>query len=397
MTDMRDVVVGRARTLRRLCLGLFGLLVAFGAQRSASAYPQWQFSAGVSRCNVCHFAPAGGGLLTGYGRDANGEDLSTWEGEGAFLNGAIKLPSALSIGADLRGAYASNDVSDPNGSSQAIFPMQADVEVRVSLPAGFSAYATGGVRGQSRDNEDLVPLQNYQPIDSSRFISREHWLMWQPSPQGWYVRAGRFFAPFGLRLAEHITYVRRDLGFNQLEESYNLSGGYVSDDWELHLTAFAPDFVRHIGSEESGATAYYEHRILNSKGSLAVQSRLADRTGITRFIVGSVAKYYIEPLRTLLFGEADLVHLMPDGVGSSEQMVSLLGASVLPARGWLFTVLGERNQEDLSVRRAAWDALTGMIGWFPVPHGELQLMGRLQWPEGGTAAKTLFMQVHYFL
>jgi hypothetical protein len=391
-----SITATRSSLFAMLALVAFMLASATGA-RQAWAYPQWQFSSGVARCNVCHFSPGGGGLPTVYGRDANGEELSTWEGEGTFLNGAVALPSWLAVGADLRGAFAAQDVDDPNGSSQAFFPMQADLEVRFALPWGFSAYGTGGLRGQSRDNEDLVPTQNYQPISTSRLISREHWLMWQQSAQGWYVRAGRFFAPFGLRLAEHLTYIRRDLGFNQLEESYNVSGGYVGNDWELHLTAFAPDFLRHIGSEEKGASAYYERRLWNAKGSLAVQARFADRTGISRLMGGVVGKYYIDPIKTLLFSEADLVHLMPDNVEGGQQLVALAGASVLPGRGWLLTVLGERNQEDLRVRKAAWDGLTGLVGWFPVPHSELQLMGRLQWPEGGSVAKTLFLQLHYFL
>jgi hypothetical protein len=384
------------RRLRWSLTPLLLVLLSLGARR-ASAYPQWQFSSGVARCNVCHFSPGGGGLPTVYGRDADGEELSTWEGEGTFLNGAVKMPSWLAIGADLRGAFAAQDVADPSGSNQAFFPMQADAELRVALPWGFSAYGTGGLRAQSRDNEDVVPLQNYQPISTSRLISREHWLMWQQSAQGWYVRAGRFFAPFGLRLAEHLTYVRRDLGFNQLEESYNVSGGYVGNDWELHLTGFAPDFVRHIGSEESGVAVYYEHRIADAKGALAVQARFADRDGITRFIYGGLAKYYAERVRTLFFGEADLVHLVPDNVPGGVQLVALAGASVLPGRGWLLTLLGERNQQDLRVGKSAWDACSGMVGWFPVPHAELQLMGRLQWPEGSAVAKTLFLQVHYFL
>jgi hypothetical protein len=395
-----------ARSTRRLApavhagavfTSVFALLVILTSARTAHAYPQWQFSSGVARCNVCHFAPGGGGLPTVYGRDADGEELSTFAGEGTFLNGAVTLPSWLAVGADLRGAFAAQDVADPNGSSQAFFPMQADLELRVALPWRFSAYGTGGLRAQSRDNEDLVPTQNYQPISTSRLISREHWLMWQQAAQGWYVRAGRFFAPFGLRLGEHLTYVRRDLGFNQLEESYNLSGGFVGNDWELHLTAFAPDFLRHIGSEETGAAAYYERRLWDAHGSLAVQARLADRTGITRLMGGLVGKGYVDPIKTLFFAEADLVHLMPDGVPGSDQLVALLGASVLPARGWLLTLLGERNQQDLRVSKAAWDGLAGIVGWFPVPHAELQLMGRLQWPEGGTVAKTLFLQVHYFL
>ena len=351
----------------RIVLAVGAFFLAASSAQQASAYPQWQFSSGVSRCNVCHFSPSGGGLINGYGRDAAGEDLSTWTGEGAFLHGMLPLPSWLAIGGDLRGAYAAQDVGDIHGSKHSFFPMQADLQVRVRLAEAFSVYASGGLRGQVRPNQDLVPLQNYQALPASRLISREHWLLWQPASQGWYLRAGRFFAPFGLRLAEHLTYVRRDLGFDMLEESYNLSGGFLSAAWELHLTAFAPDFVRHVGSEEYGGAAYYEHRTGDQKGSLAVQARFARGNGISKFIGGTIGRYYVELAQTLFFLEANLVHLMPDDVSGGQQFVGLAGASVLPVRGWVMTVLGERSQSDLRVRNAAWNAYSGLVSWFPGP------------------------------
>ena len=48
------------------------LAMAFGAwsigEGTARAYPQWQLSTGAARCNQCHFAPAGGGLINSYGQ-----------------------------------------------------------------------------------------------------------------------------------------------------------------------------------------------------------------------------------------------------------------------------------------------------------------------------------------
>jgi hypothetical protein len=364
---------------------------------AAQAYPHWQFSAGVSRCNVCHYAPGGGGLLNGYGRDAAGEDLSTFEGEGAFLHGVLPMPPWLAVGGDLRGAYAAQEVGDINGSKHSFFPMQADLQVRGALPEGFSVYASAGLRGQVRPNEDLVPLQNYQPISASRLISREHWLMWQPAGQGPYVRAGRFYAPFGLRLAEHLTYVRRDLGFDLLRESYNLSGGFISDAWEVHATAFVPDYLRRIGSEETGGAVYFEHRTGQRNGSIAVQGRFARTRSISRLTGGVVGRYYFDLARTLWFVEANLVGLMPEHVAGGVQLVGAAGASFLPIRGCVLTVLAERSQTDVRVRNAAWNAYNALLGWFPAPHTELQLVGRLQHPEGGDLAKTLLLQAHYFL
>jgi hypothetical protein len=365
---------------------------------SAYAYPQWQLSSGATRCNQCHFAPAGGGLINSYGRDAVGDQLATFGGNGAFLHGAVRLPSWLALGGDFRGAFVDNDVQDPSGPTVTVFPMQADLTARIALPAGFSVSAIGGLRGQVRDPDLLVPTQNYQPVSTSELISREHYAMWEPDPIGPYLRVGRFFAPFGLRMAEHILYINRDLGFDELEETYNVSGGVIYPNAELHLTLFAPDFVRHIGSDEKGVAAYMETRFHEDAVALATQMRLAVAPGITKLMTGAVGKVYLERLRTLLLGEVDVVNQVFTNVGDAvrTQIVGAAGFAVLPIPGVMATFLGERNQIDVAVPDA-WSAATLLVNWFPYAHFELQLMERLQFPTGGSPAETLFFQVHYFL
>jgi hypothetical protein len=373
------------------------LAVAALVPAAAQAYPQWQFSTGVARCNVCHFAPGGGGLVTGYARDAVGEDLSTIPGEGAFLHGALKLPGRLQLGGDLRGAFVSHDANELTGSREAVFPMQADLTGRLAIWSGLSFTGIVGVRGQQRESPGYTPFQNYQPIRASRLVSREHFFTWQPNAQGYYARAGRFFAPFGLRMAEHGTYVRRDLGFNTLEESYNLSGGYVTSPWELHVTAFAPDFLRHMGGTDSGATVYYERRILDDNAALAAQTRLAFGDGVTRWIGGGVAKFYVPLIRTLVLAEGNYVRWRLAGGLQRNQFVGAGGFALLPLRGFTLTALAERNQEDLAVRSAAWTGGTLLLNWFPYPHFEVQLVGKLQFPGTTETVKTFFAQLHYFL
>ena len=381
-----------ARALVALCAGALAC-VAFAPR--AHAYPQWQLSQ-EARCDECHFAPAGGGLINAFGRDFVGEELSTFGGNGQVFHGAAQLPPWLALGAELRGAFASEDVGDLNGTSTAVFPMQADAEGRAAVGA-FSFYGVLGFREQIRANEPIVPSQNYQPISTSQLVSREHWFMLRASALGGYVRVGRFFAPFGLRMAEHILYVRRDLGFGTMEESYNLSSGYVADKWELHVTAFAPDFLREMGSREGGLTAYYEHRFADI-ASAAPQVRLAIGPGMTRTIVGGVGKAWVAPIRTLFFAEADFVRRDIDTVAPSYQFVGAAGASlVLPFKGFMVTALQERNQVDFRVANASYDATDLLVSWFPYAHFELQALGRLEFPSGGQTAKTFFVQLHYFL
>lgn len=374
------------------------LLAAVVWQQPAAAYPQWQLASGATRCNQCHYAPAGGGLLTSYGRDAAGEELSTFGGDGALLHGAVRPPRWLAVGGDLRGAFVANGVQDPGGATVAAFPMQADLRVRVGFGGGVSLSATGGVRGQVRDAEAATPGTGYEPVSQSRLVSREHYLMWQPESVGPYLRAGRFYAPYGLRMSEHVLYVARDLGFDFQQETYNLSGGWIAAGWELHATAFAPDFVRHMGSRASGGAAYGERRLLADRLALALQARVAFEPGVTRAMGGAVAKLYIEPLRTLLLGEADLVRLSFDAADTPArgQLVGTAGFALLPATGVVATFLVERSQLDLHVADA-WTAGTALLSWFPYAHLEVQAMGRLQFPSGEPSAKTFFAQLHYYL
>ena len=383
--------------IRLAGLAAIAILVV-AAERTAAAYPQWQLTSGAVRCNECHYGPGGGGLINSYGRDAIGDQLSTFGGDGAFLHGKVSPPRWLALGGDVRGAFVTNGVQDPNGTTVAAFPMQADVGGRVALPRGFSLLATLGYLGRTRAPEGDATGQEFQPATAAAFISREHYVMWQPETVGRYVRLGRFFAPFGLRFSEHILYVRRDLGFDQLRETYNLSAGYTGPKWELHVTAFAPDVIRHIGSDEKGMAAYYERRLFNDTAAVAGQARLAGAPGVTRLIWGGVAKFNLELLRTLFLAEVNAVHLWFDAsaVGARTQMVGIGGVAVTPTRGVIVTLLGERNQLDVKVRGAAWTAATALINWFPYPHVEAQVMGRLQFPSGGETAKTLFAQLHYF-
>ncbi|HLK88997.1 MAG TPA: hypothetical protein VKZ18_03830 [Polyangia bacterium] len=384
---------------RRWSFVVIAAALAFWAhERPARAYPQWQLSTGAVRCNQCHYAPAGGGLINNYGRDAVGEDLSTFGGDGAFLHGAATLPSWLALGADLRGAFVDQSVQDPNGPTIAVFPMQADATARLALPAGFSLEGVVGLRGQVRDPDVLIPIQDFQPVSTSQLISREHYLMWEPEAVGPYLRVGRFYAPYGLRMAEHILYINRDLGYDELEETYNVSGGFVYPNAELHLTAFAPDFVRHIGSDEKGFAGYLESRFADDTVAVAAQGRVASSPGVTKVMTGLVGKGYLEPLHLLLLGEVDLVNQIFTELDDTTRMqvVGAAGFTLFPTKGVMITVLGERNQVDLQVDDA-YTAGTVLINWFPYAHFELQLMERVQVPSGGSAANTLFFQIHYFL
>lgn len=387
--------------MRRGTIFLAGAAILLVAG-SAHAYPQWQFSSGTSRCNQCHFNPAGGGLITGYGRDAAGEELSSKQGKGNFLHGAVDLPDWLALGGDLRGVVLRNDNGSPKGTETAVFPMQADAYGRVSFLQQFSLSATLGYRGQARSSGYALGSDNYQPESASSFISREHYLMWRQAALGPYVRIGRFFAPYGLRLSEHPTYIRRDLGYNLLQENYGLGAGIVKNDWELHVTGFVRDFLRQFGSQEAGGAALCEKRLADM-AALGLSARAGFSDDLKRYQGGPFGKVWIEKIKTLLMAEGDFVSRQPTAhdpnpaPGSSNGFVGYAGLTVFPVRGLWLGVNGERSQTDIKVRDTATNAVSGQINWFPYPHFELILWGRLQDPTGNGSAKTGFIQLHYYL
>src|SRR5450755_742957 len=156
-------------------------LVLLGRGGAASAYPQFQFASGTTRCSQCHYDPAGGGLITSWGRDESGDTISLG-GDGAFLHGLWAPPSWLALGADVRLAALRNDVGGPESPEYAAFPMQSDLYARLLFGDQVSLYLEGGVRGDTRPADTTIGGR----LDtvSDRLMSREHYLMFRPSATG---------------------------------------------------------------------------------------------------------------------------------------------------------------------------------------------------------------------
>ena len=392
--------------MRRLTLcalaATFGLIALCGR---ASAYPQFQFSSGTNRCSQCHYSPAGGGLITSWGRDESGDTISLG-GDGAFLHGLWAPPSWLALGADVRLAVLRNDVGGPESPEVDFFPMQADLYGRFAFGDQVSLYLEGGVRGDTRPADSSIGGR----IDAigDRFISREHYLMWRPSATGFYLRAGRFFAPYGLRFVEHTYYVRRYTGYDLYDETYTVSGGYVGDEWELHASLFTPppasfpDPLQSVGLRETGGAVYAEKRFA-AMSAVALQGRVGTSREAARYEGGAVGKLWIEQARVLFLGEGDLIHEQLSAASFSEnQCVSYLGATYFPVRGLMAGVAYERYQEDLSVARTARNGFDAEVNFFPSAHFELLLFAQYQIIGSGAAsdgpsASLVMLQLHYYL
>jgi hypothetical protein len=379
-----QLIIRRAAAAAALAIALLA------AQGAARAYPQFQLSTGNNRCSVCHISPVGGGLLNAYGRSESGDTISQFGGNGAFLYGLYDEPEWIKFGVDLRGAALVKQENEQ--PDYYLFPMQGDTYV--NLKAGsFSLYSVLGPRAQVRGPEKSF-------LD--RFGSREYWLMWRPKSTGWYARAGRFFAPFGLRSQDHTTYVRRFLFQDNWGETYNASVGNVTDEWEAHATVFTavPYELMGNGSRATGGTLYYEKRLADDKAAVGAQARAGFSDTDRTYLVGGIGKYYLDSTKLLFMGEVDLgLQDFVDAGPTQPQLTAYVSASYWPLKGLMLGGALERYDEDMNVNKLARDAASLNLQYFPLAHWELMLTGKLEFQgaEYGDPASLAMLQLHYYL
>lgn len=380
----------------RTLVALFVLLVA----TRADAYPHYQLSSGTVQCAQCHFAPAGGGLLTMWGRE-EGADTIARGGDGHFAHGLFELPEWLALGGDLRVAALANETGSSDGTELAWFPMQADLGVRAGNDH-FAVAAVVGVRGAVRSGSPDSPPTDppaggaTSPSLRSYLIAREVYAMWQAEPgNGAYVRAGRFAAPYGLRLADHTAYVRRFLGYNLLEETLGIGAGNLGDGWEVHATAFVFDPLQGATRHEIGGAVMAE--IQPTDMAFGASARVGRTDDDTRVQAGVHAKLWLEAAKLLLQGEVDGVHQSFAAGGARNQLAAYVGPVVIPARGVYAGVAYEAFAEDLNVHGVLRQAIGAWLSVLPRAHWEVMLSGRGQRIGPDEHALVGLLQLHYYL
>lgn len=369
---------------------LYAVLLSWGGL--ASAYPHFQLSSDVAMCQSCHVAPAGGGLLTDFGRDQS-EDPLSGGGNGGLLHGLVRLPSWARVSGDVRLAGLANAPGRAEGVEWLAFPMQADLSARLGTDV-ISVVGSVGLRAVARQPEVNSGLPAKPP--GLPFLSREHYVIYRPEKTPLYVRGGRFFPPYGLRPADHTTYIRRHLGFDLEEEPYGLSAGAVGEVAEVHATGYVKDPLHAGGPGELGGAVLGELRV----GIAALG--LSGRAGFTavdrRLEGGPYVKLWMEDLKLLLMAEADGVHqkFAIPGAPSRYQLAAYAGPVWIPLRGLSVGAAYQTFVEDLAVAGTARHAVDLWASYLPISHVEVMLSARAQ-GIGASRAWNAMLQLHYFL
>ncbi len=373
-----------------LALTTVAVMLAISAGEAA-AYPHYQFSSGTDRCSECHLATAGGGLLTEWGRGELGDTLSRG-GDGRFLHG-LDLPGWLALGGDVRLAGLINETGADDGAEVAVFPMQLEAAARVGA-AGWSATVILGLRGTARAAADRTDGDDAAVVRGAAVFSREHFVTYQPEAATWQVRAGRFAAPFGLRLADHTAYVRRYPGYGLYEETYGVGLAVLTDGSDLHVTAFMSDPIQWSVAPAAGAAVMYEQR--GTGRALRGSARITAGEHEQRALVGVSATWLAAP-SVVLLAELDGGWQRFAEAGEGRPTVTAYaGPTWLATRGVSVSVAAEAHAEDARLPAANRYAGSTTVAVLPWAHVEVSASARYQRIGTEDHATMAMLQLHYF-
>ncbi len=263
-------------------------------------------------CGACHVSPTGGGMRTPAGsyfaqqilpragrrpapdNPAGNSAFSVFRGFSGWEPGPTPISSVpepygsldrdpgFDWGFDFRGAaFYPLEASDRDS---ALFPMQADLYLLGRPLSHLSLYGSIGAMGsKDRTYDDLSKRTGFQQV----VAAREVFVMADRLPYNSYVRGGRFAPPFGLRIPDHTSFVRRELGFDQNRQVFGVEGGMNPNYPYVNLAVFYQGWDAWPGDVEDegvGFAATSGYRDLAGQVGLGVQGldRFHDQEGIDR-------------------------------------------------------------------------------------------------------------------
>ncbi len=192
----------------------FALVLALLLLPAVHAEPYLAVQKGM-KCGTCHSAASGGGKRTPYGNVyAQTEMAATTLGKRSPWTGDIG--QYLGIGGDLRWGWERQDVpGQPATSETELEEFLAYVEIK-PFPKYLSFYVD-------------VKLRPDDPV-----IREQYARVTMPGGQ-WWLRAGDFFLPYGLRLQDDEAFIRQVSGINYNTPDTGWELGYEAGPWSAQF------------------------------------------------------------------------------------------------------------------------------------------------------------------
>ena len=185
----------------------FGLLLFASA---SLAEPYLAVRSG-QKCVACHVNPTGGGKRTGFGVAYGLNEMPASVGDTPYIDGRVN--QHLAFGANFRFNAEYRAVPDSADGSQ---------------------FSTS--RGSLYLQADPIPgrLTLYADHDFADSQTRELFVLAWNQEKNAYLKAGRFFLPFGYRYEDDTAFVRSVSGINMTSADDGVEAGLELDQWSVH-------------------------------------------------------------------------------------------------------------------------------------------------------------------
>lgn len=328
------------------------------------------------KCGSCHVSPTGGGMRNEFGnlfaqnvlpahRIDTGEDA--WSGVvGRFVR----------FGGNVRADWVMTDVPDAPRTNE-FDVTDARIFFAVdAIPGRLSAYFDERVAPGSATN--LEAYVRYWSAD-----------------QAWFVRAGRMYLPFGLRLEDDTAFTRTVPGINMTTPDTGIEAGWESANWSAQValsngSAGGPE--TDSGKQVTGQLVYVDPGWRVGVASSFNSSDAGDRAAYGVF--GGVRT---GPVAWL--AETNLV--VDDGFaeGSRDLVSALLEANWALRKGHNLKLTAEWFDPDREVDNDAQTRWSAIYEYSPIQF--LQLRGGARFYDGIPQndlqnRRTYFVQLHGF-
>lgn len=216
---------------QRLLLGALMLaILALLRAAPAAAEPYLAVQEGY-KCNVCHVNPTGGGLRNQFGVTYARVLLPAETLDNALDSWTGKITDRLRVGGDLRADWTRNTA--PNTPSQQAFSLEqfrvyADVTL---IPDRLGIYADEQIAPNGSQNE-------------------EAYVRYGTTTDGFYIKGGQFYLPFGWRLQDQTAFVREVTGISMTTPDKGVEVGYEHSAWSAQF-----DLTNGAGNNAASNTA----------------------------------------------------------------------------------------------------------------------------------------------
>jgi hypothetical protein len=186
-----------------------------------------------------------------------------------FMFGLFELPDWLLLGA----SYRHLNIIKPSGDEKfKTFPMMMDLYGQ----AQFGSFKVGGSIGGARVPAGSPYARPAQVTGAQgkdwNLISRTHYVGWDFSTE-LSVRAGRLNLPFGVRIPEHVMWVRQASRTDrESAQQHGVSVNYLAEKFRFELMGIAGNYqISPDKFRERGYSGYFEY-FTGAKTSVGVSS-----------------------------------------------------------------------------------------------------------------------------